>query len=103
MNKILLLILSKNDFLYAQDSSSLSEAETWTIHLAAFIRLGRRRAGYVLAPVTEGASLSFIPIGKTVENGGSFINTVLDVSDGKIGKATVNMATTLAFGRVGKN
>lgn len=58
--------------------------------------------GYVLAPVTAGESLWIVPIGKTVESTGSLINLALDLSEGKTGKATVNMATTLVFGQAGK-
>jgi len=59
-------------------------------------------AGYVLAIPTEGVSLSLIPAGKKIEAGGSFINAALDISEGKTGKAAANIASSFAFGAVGR-
>lgn len=58
-------------------------------------------AGYAAAPFTAGESLVLVGAGKAVENTGSVINGMLDLSDGKCGKVAGNVIVGAAFGTLG--
>ena len=58
-------------------------------------------AGYAAAPFTAGESMILVGAGKAVEAPGTYINYVLDASEGKYAKATANLVSDRVFGALG--
>lgn len=43
-----------------------------------------------------------MPVGKSVESAGTFVNLALDLSEGKSNKAIGNMTSKILYGQIGK-
>ena len=64
---------------------------------------GVKAAGYLAAPITEGASLlTVVPLGAGIEDVALGINTALDFTEGNDGKALTNLGIRAVFGSTAK-